>query len=203
MVYDDFDFSWLLPCYSVLGVTGSLFLQTDYRSVAEVKLFADKVFKTSGGLINWIVWPYDWGGRPRKAFGRKHDDILWYAKSCEYKFYPKRVQIPKKTAKSGGLNPSGRTTKTPTDVWGDIGNFLTTSSERVHDETGKCVPWQKPERLIERIVLATTDEGDLVVDPFLGTGTTGVVCKKLNRRFFGMDCNLKMMEIARRRLSIV
>lgn len=202
MVYDNFDFSWVEVCHVALAETGSLFAQTDYRSVAELKIYMDEIFGESGGYLNnWIIWPYDWGGRPRNAFGRKHDDILWYVKSQDFKFYPNRVAIPKVTAGSPGLNPSGRAFKIPTDVWSDIGNFLTTSPERVRDEeTGVGIPHQKPERLIERIVRATTDIDDLVVDPFMGTGTAGVICKKWRRRFVGLDIDPDMIELASQRI---
>jgi site-specific DNA-methyltransferase (adenine-specific) len=207
MLYQDFNFSWMLPAYEALKPNGSLFVQTDYRSVAQLKIYADDVFNFKSGsgggyMNNWIIWPYDWGGRASDAYGRKHDDILWYVKSPDFKFYSQRVQIPKATAKSGGLNPSGRDTKIPTDVWSDIGNFLTTDPERIHDpETGKCIAWQKPERLLERIILPCTDPGDLVVDPFLGTGTTWVVCKKYRRKFFGMDVDKRMIEFALHRIK--
>src|SRR3990167_1091217 len=100
MLFDCYDFGWIDICYRALRSNGSIFLHTDQRSVAEVKLYADMVF--SGPPINWIIWPYDWGGRSNRCFGKKHDDILWYAKGKDYKFYPDRVMIPKKTAKSNG-----------------------------------------------------------------------------------------------------
>ena len=211
MIFDDFNFDWIDICYLALKSTGSMFIHTDYRSVAEVKIYAEELFRDGGvfdmpdesvlkepgggRLNNWIIWPYDWGGRPKTAFGRKHDDILWFVKSESFKFYPKRVSIPKKTASSKKFNPSGRTKKIPTDVWSDIGNFLTTSEERIRDEDGVGIAWQKPERLIERIILATTDEGDLVVDPFLGTGTTAAVCKRLGRSILGFDNDPEMIDI--------
>jgi len=196
-IYDDLDFTWAYISHKLLDSNGSLFAQTDYRSVAELKLELDDIF-IEGGLVNWIVWPYDWGGRPKDAYGRKHDDILWYSKTKDYIFYPERVQITKKMV-GAGFNPSGRTTKTPTDVWDDIGNFHTMSSERIKYK-GHNVHWQKPERLIERIILAHTDEGDLVIDPFLGTGTTAVVCKKLKRNFIGIENNEEIFKLARERI---
>jgi len=84
-------------------------------------------------------------------------------------------------------------------VWADIGNFYTTDKERIK-VNGKCVKWQKPERLLSRIILATTNEGDTVFGPYLGTGTACAVAKKHGRRYIGCDANPKMVEIARRRL---
>ena len=96
MMYEDLNFDWINPCHALLKETGSIFIQTDYRSVAELKIYLDNLFGKSN-FQNWIIWPYDWGGRSKRRFGRKHDDILWYSKSEEYKFYPERVSIPKKT----------------------------------------------------------------------------------------------------------
>jgi len=194
MMYDNLDFCWLWHCRENLKDTGSIFVQTDQRSVAELKLHMDDLFGKEN-FINWIIWPYDWGGRPKRAFGRKHDDILWYAKTGDYLFYPEAVQIPKKVL-GDILNPSGRTTKTPTDVWEDIGNFHTMSSERISG-----TKWQKPERLIRRIIEAVTKRGDSVFDPFAGSGTTLAVCMKLGRTSVGCEIDDDIFNKAVERLE--
>ncbi len=198
MMYDELDFSWIDSCYKLLKETSSIFIQTDYRSVAELKIYLDNLFGKEN-FQNWIIWPYDWGGRSKRRFGRKHDDILWYSKSEEYKFYPERISIPKKTL-SAGFNPSGRSTKIPTDVWEDIGNFHTMSKERVKGKDGKSIHWQKPLRLMDRIILSTTDEEDIVLDPFLGTGSTAISALRNNRNFYGIENNPAMLGIAKRRI---
>lgn len=204
MIFDNFNFDWITLCYEALKPNGSMFIHTDYRSVAQVRLHTDGIFGDAGKLNNWIIWPYNWGGRPKSAFGRKHDDILWYVKDrTEFKFFPGRVAIQKATAGSPGLNPSGREWQVPTDVWTDIGNFLTTSKERIQDDEGVAIPWQKPERLLARIIKATTSKGDLVLDPFLGTGTTAAVCKKLLRNCIGFEIDPWMADIATMRISRV
>ena len=195
MIYDDLDFDrWLPDCRDFLKKTGSIFIQTDQRSVAPLKLYMDGLFGANN-FVNWIIWPYDWGGRPKNAFGRKHDDILWYAKTRDYKFFAENVQIPKKTT-GVGFNPSGRTTKTPTDVWSDIGNFHTMSTERVSG-----VEWQKPERLVQRIVEAVTEEGDTVFDPFAGSGTTIAICARLGRNSVGCEINKEIWKVATKRID--
>jgi site-specific DNA-methyltransferase (adenine-specific) len=197
MMYNDFGFDrWLPDCREALKRTGSIFVQTDHRSVAELKLYMDELFGKEN-FVNWIIWPYDWGGRPKNAFGRKHDDILWYSKTGTYGFYPESVQIPKKTAGTK-LNPSGRTGKLPTDVWQDIGNFHTMATERV-----RGVKWQKPERLIRRIILSTTIKGDQILDPFAGSGTTSVVAIKEGRKSVGIEIDPDIWKIAVERLENV
>ena len=197
MMYDDFKFDrWLPNCRDFLRDTGSIFVQTDYRSVAELKLYMDSLFGKKN-FVNWIIWPYDWGGRPKNAFGRKHDDILWYSKTSSYSFYPESVQIPKKTAGTK-LNPSGRRSKLPTDVWQDIGNFHTMASERISG-----VKWQKPERLVQRIILSVTARGDKILDPFAGSGTTSAVAIKEGRKSVGIEIDTDIYNIAIERLDNV
>lgn len=199
MLYDDFDFSWVDQCKGLLKETGSIFIQTDYRSVAELKLYLDGLFGKEN-FVNWIIWSYDWGGRNRRRFARKHDDILWYSNSKEYKFYPERVAVPKKTVNTG-FNPSGRTTKIPTDVWEDIGNFHTMSKERIKTSDGKNIRWQKSLKLMNRIILATTDEEDVILDPFMGSGSTGVACLTSNRSFIGIEWDEEVFNLASQRLQ--
>lgn len=178
-------------------VAGGVFVvQTDYNSVAEVKVFLDGVERLK--FLNWVIWPYDWGGRPKNAFGRKHDDILIYVDiRASHKFNAKDIQV-KKVA----LINSTKTHKIPTDVWSDIGNFYTTSKERVK-VNGKCVHWQKPLNLMERLLLAFTDKGDTVYEPYLGTGTMCVAAKSLGRSFIGCDTTSKLVSIAKSRLRKV
>lgn len=197
MLYDNFDFDWIRLCILTMNPNSSLFVQTDYRSVAELKSFLDD---TELEFVNWIIWPYDWGGRPKNAYGRKHDDILWYAKG-NYKFYPERAGIPKKTAKAKKFNPSGRDWKIPTDVWDHIGNFHTMDKERIKDPYGDTnIRWQKPLRLLEQIILPCTDVGDMVLDPFMGTGTTGEACINHNRHFIGFELDIEIFKLAEKRL---
>lgn len=199
MMYDSLDFEWLDLSVVLLKDTGSVFVQTDYRSVAQLKLHMDNLLGEEN-FVNWIIWPYDWGGRSPRRFARKHDDILWYSISDKYKFYPDRVMVPKKVTATA-LNPSGRTHKIPTDVWEDIGNFHTMSSERVRDEEGKSIHWQKPLKLMDRIILSTTDVGDLVLDPFVGTGSTGVSAVRNGRDFIGIEWDEKIYRIAKERIA--
>ncbi|MHA2274252.1 MAG: DNA-methyltransferase [Candidatus Kariarchaeaceae archaeon] len=196
MMYDELDFTWIELCWTLLKDTGSIFVQTDQRSVIQLKLYMDEIFGEDN-FINWIIWPYDWGGRPKKAFGRKHDDILWYSKTEDYKFFRENITIPKKTVGTGfDKSKDGR--KIPTDVWSDIGNFHTMSTERI-----KGVNWQKPERLVERIVLATTEPLDRVFDPFMGSGTTAAVCLKNGRYFVGMEIEESIYNKAVERIRLL
>lgn len=196
MMYDDLDFSWLDHVNSIMKDNAVVAVQTDYRSVAQLKLYMDELFGQDN-FINWVIWSYNWGGRPKNAFGRKHDDILIYSKGADYKFYGNRIGIPKATAGTG-FDKSGRDWQIPTDVW--EGNFSTMSKERIKFN-GKGFVWQKPMWLLERLILAFTDEDDIVFDPFLGSGSTGHVCINLKRNFYGCEILEDVFELASQRLA--
>jgi len=130
---------------------------------------------------NWIIWAYDWGGRTKKTFPRKHEDLLMYSKGQEFLFNPDEVRIPYKmktnVRKTAQNNPLG---KIPTDVW--TKNNHTTSKEYCGWH-----PTQKPVQLLERIILANTHPGDTVLDIFSGSGSTAYAAQKTGRRFVGCE----------------
>ena len=173
---------------------GSLYLQTDYRSVANLKLELDKILDYRG----WIIWSYDWGGRARDNWGKKHDDILYYVRSgAEPTFNVESIAVPKVA-----LIGSTKAWKIPTDVW--PGNFYTTSAERIKDKrTGKGVLWQKPEWILDRVIKASSNKGDLVFEPYLGSGTACAVAKKLGRRYIGCDIDPYLVDLSKKRLRLI
>jgi DNA modification methylase len=212
--------AWLQPrlaeMHRVLASTGSLFVHLDWRSVHYVKVALDGIFGPAS-FLNEIVWCYTVGGKSRRMFARKHDTILWYAKDPRrYRFFADAVRVPRKagshmklTVDSDGnewqVKRDGKTGKEyryrvsagkiPEDYWTDIETLNWETRER----TG--YPTQKPERLLERIVRATTAPGDLVADFFCGSGTTAAVAHRLGRRVLAVDASPAAMEITKRRLQ--
>jgi DNA modification methylase len=207
---------WLEHSRRVLQPTGSIFVHLDWRAVHYVKVALDAVFGREN-LINEIVWCYAVGGKSRRGFGRKHDTILWYARGDRHAFYPDAVRIARRDGSHMRVveSPDGpvqektdRKTgrvyrypvaagKVPEDWWTDIETLNHSDRER----TGW--PSQKPERLIERIVLATTQPGDRVADWFAGSGTTAAVAHRLGRRFVVADAERAAISIIARRLGTV
>ena len=198
-IYESTDFSWSDLCYDLLSPNGIFYVQTDYHTVAEWKIYLDNLFGKEN-FINWLIYKQEWGGVPKRAFPKKHDDILMYAKGMDYKFYPERIQIPKVTAGTN-LDKKGTGLKTPCDVFDDLGNFSTISKERVKDSSGHNIRWQKPVKLMERILGICTDEGDTVLDPFMGSGTSGVYCLENNLNYIGIEYNQEVFQIAKSRLG--
>jgi DNA modification methylase len=192
--------AWLLPYLAhsrrVLTATGSLFVHLDYRAVHYVKVALDRLFGR-GQFVNEIVWCYAVGGKGRRGFGRKHDTILWYAKSLTWVFHADAVRIPRRGGShmrvvDGVQEKTDRKTgriyrypvaagKVPEDWWTDIETLNHSDRER----TGW--PSQKPERLVERIIQAVTVPGNRVADWFAGSGTTAAVAQRLGRGFLTVD----------------
>jgi len=196
-IYESMDFSWAAACWHLLNKSGIFYVQTDYHTVAEWKIYLDKLFG-KGNFINWISVEFDWGGRSRRSFAKKTDFILMYSKGKDYKFYPERVLIPKATAGTK-LDKKGTGMKIPTDFWRDM-SFSTLAKERVKGTDGKNIRWQKNSKLMTRLLSAISDEEDWILDPFLGSGTTGVWCRENNRNFIGIENDPQIFSIANSRI---
>ena len=192
----------------VLAETGSFYLHCDWRSVHYVKVMLDEVFGARN-FLNEIIWSYRSGGRPSAWFMRKHDTLLLYADSAgrhtfnalrggAYRTQGLKIAAdgtPYKPTRNGPIrfSPEGPLIS---DVW-DIPIISTVSKKR------SGYPYQKPDALLERIVRASSNEGDLVADFFCGSGTTLVAAKRLHRNWLGCDGNPEAVAIAQRRLAAV
>ena len=185
----------VVQVHRVLAPHGSLYLHVDWRTAHHVRLLLDEVFGAER-FLNEIVWAYDYGGRARDRWPRKHDTILWYAKGDAWTFERDAVdRIPYLAPGLVGPEKASRG-KLPTDVW-----WMTIVPPGGRERTG--YPTQKPLRLLERIVAASSRPGDLVLDPYAGSGTTGVAAARLGRRWLMADRNPDAVAIARRRLEAV
>jgi len=177
----------------VLAAHGSLYLHCDWRTVHHVRLMLDEVFGAER-FLNELVWAYDYGGRARDRWPRKHDTILWYAKGDEWRFERDAIdRVPYLAPGLVGPKKAARG-KLPTDVW-----WMTIVPTGSAERTG--YPTQKPIRLLERIVAASSRPGELVLDPYAGSGTTGVAAARLGRRWLLVDRNPVAVEIARLRCA--
>jgi len=173
---------WTEECFRVLK-PGSCFYvwgTTKTDTLLRYKLFVlNKV--PDAHYQNWIIWSYDWGGRTKKKFPRKHEDLLMYSKGKDFSFYPDSIRIPYKVKnnvrRGAENNPLG---KIPTDVW-------TKNNHTTSKEYAGWHPTQKPIALLERIILAHTNPGDVVLDCFTGSGSTIVACSNTGRSFVGCD----------------
>lgn len=197
-IFENLDFSWVNKYWNMLSPNGVFIVQTDYHSSAEIKLHLKSL--PNSIFISEIIYLQDWGGRPKKGFPIKHDYAFIYSNGNGWHWDASKIQVPKKMI-GGGFNPSGRTTKTPHSVWYDLGNFSTVSSERIKGKDGKCVRWQKPEKLLRRLMTPFLARGMMVLDPFAGTGTSGVIAKELGCKYTGIEYDKEVFKLMKDRLS--
>lgn len=186
----------LKEIHRVLAPTGSFFLHLDYRESHYCKVALDGIFGRES-FINEIIWAYDYGGRPKNRWPAKHDTILWYAKNPRrYTFnYDAIDRIPYMAPNLVGAEKAERG-KTPTDVW-----WHTIVPTNGKERTG--YPTQKPLGVLKRLLRVHTSAGDLVVDCFAGSGTTGEAAARLGRRFVIGDTSEDALAIMQARLAFV
>jgi len=184
----------LLEAYRVLKPHGSLYFHIDYREVHYCKILLDEIFGRDS-FINEIIWAYDFGGRTRKRWPPKHDNILFYAKDPDrYTFnYDEIERIPYMAPGLVGKEKAARG-KLPTDTW-----WHTIVGTNSHEKTG--YPTQKPVGVIKRIITASSNPGDVVLDFFAGSGTVGEVCLALGRRFILIDNNPQAIAVMKERFK--
>ena len=175
----------LIEMRRILKDDGSIYVHCDPTSSHYLKQLMDAIFGVAN-FRNEIIWAYGLGGSSPKRFSRKHDVILFYTKSNRYTF--NKPQTPATSQKLKGQM------KGATDVW-DIPSLNNMAKER----TG--YPTQKPLALYERIIAASTNEGDIVLDPFCGSGTTLLAAQRLGRRWVGVDSSPTALETLKSRLE--
>ena len=202
--YLDMLYPRLQIMHRLLAPTGSLFLHLDWHANSYARVLLDEIFGYDN-LRNEIIWTYHGPSPIRSAFNRKHDVILFYSKTDQYYFDVDAVRIPyasntvdtfKSSIKAGfGKVPDLERGKVPEDWW-----YFPVVARLHQERTG--YPTQKPERLMERIILATTKPGDLVADFFSGAGTTGSVASRLGRKFILSDNLPRALHTTRARLIL-
>jgi site-specific DNA-methyltransferase (adenine-specific) len=178
----------------ILAPTGSLYVHLDSREVHYVKVLLDRIFGRDR-FLNDIVWAYDYGGRSNRRWPAKHDDILFYVRDpAAYHFDTVEVErIPYMAPGLVGEEKAARG-KLPTDTW-----WHTIVPTNSRERTG--YPTQKPVGILRRIVAASSRPGDLVLDFFAGSGTTGAAAAELGRRFWLVDSNPEAMAVMAKRFA--
>ncbi len=214
-VFLDFLGPRLELCRALLAPHGTIYVHLDYRRIHHARLLLDGIFGERC-FRNEIIWHYRSGGRQPSSFAFKHDTLLAYGKTTAPYFNGAAVAVPRETLRRNkmkrAVDEDGRSYRTirsggkeyryyddegvvPDDVWTDISHLQQRDPER----TG--YPTQKPEKLLERIVLASCPEGGLVADLFCGSGTTLAVARRLGRRWIGCDASPLAIETVQRRLA--
>jgi DNA modification methylase len=200
--YLDFLYQRLALMYRLLAPNGTLYLHLDWHADAYARLILDEMFGAEN-FLNEIIWAYHGPSPIRSAFNRKHDTILSYVKGKEYTFNADAVREPysqntvntfKSSRKAGfGKVPNLERGKVPEDWW-----YFPVIARLHNERTG--YPTQKPNALLERIILASSNPGDIVADFFCGSGTTPLIAAKHDRKFIACDENIRAIHTTRGRL---
>ena len=191
---------WLM--HRLLASHGTLYLHLDWHADAYARVLLDEIFGQNR-LLNEIVWVYHGPSPIRSAFKRKHDTILVYTKSDTYTFNVDDIRVPyddktvktfKSSSKAGfGKTPDLERGKVPEDWW-----YFPVVARMHNERTG--YPTQKPAALLDRIIKASSNPGDVVADFFCGSGTTMEVAAKLERCFIASDATWRAIHTSRSRL---
>jgi len=201
--YLDFLYQRLTVMYRLLAPNGTLYLHLDWHADSYARLLLDELFGADH-LLNEIIWAYHGPSPIRRAFNRKHDTILAYVKGDDYTFNVDAVREPynENTVKTFNSSPKAGFGKVPDLERGKVPEdwWYFPVIARLHNErTG--YPTQKPIALLERILLASSNPGDIVADFFCGSGTTPFVAAKHGRRFIACDETFRALHTTRSRLA--
>ncbi|MCK5876910.1 MAG: site-specific DNA-methyltransferase [Candidatus Marithrix sp.] len=186
--YLEFTKIWLTEAKRVLKEDGTIYVFMGARFVSYLYDVLDRKLKLF--FNSWINWHYTQGLGKTRGFSPRHDDILMFTKSKKFNFYLDNIRVPQKYYRSRnnmrGANPG--------DVWLFSHVHYCNGNRQKH-------PTQKPEGLIERIILASSIENNMVLDPFSGSGTTLRVCQQLKRKCIGIELNPEYVENTQSRLE--
>jgi len=185
---------WIGECVRVLKPHGSIYIAIGDEYAAHIKLILEDELGLT--MRNWILWHYTFGQQTKNKFARAHTHILYFVNDAKtFVFNDETVRVisdRQKKYSDKRANPAG---KMPDDVWNEYPRICGTFTER----TG--FPCQMPESLLARIIRTSSNEGDWVLDPFCGSGTTAVVAHKLKRTYTSIDISETYMEAAKERIA--
>ena len=196
-LFDDY-IAFLRPrlreSHRILAANGTLYLHVDYREVHYCKILLDQIFGRNC-FLNEIIWAYDYGGKTKRKWPPKHDNLLVYVKDPEkYVFNAEEIdRIPYMAPGLAGPEKAARG-KLPTDTW-----WHTIVATNGAEKTG--YPTQKPLGILKRVIQASSNPGDVVLDFFAGSGTTGEAAHILGRRFLLIDRHPEALAVMRKRFS--
>jgi len=177
--YERFSEKWLKECYRILKTKGSIWVAGTYHNIYLIGYLLNRLGFT---VLNEILW-HKTDATPNISctrFVADHENFIWARKGNKHTFNYDKMKKLNGGTQMRSIWPKGKTA----------------GGKKIH-------PTQKPEWLLERIIIATSNEGEIVFDPFMGSGTTAIVAKKLNRCFIGTEFDLSYFEIANKRLETI
>jgi site-specific DNA-methyltransferase (adenine-specific) len=191
--YIQFTREWIAGCHKALKSNGSIYIACSYHNIAEVTMALKQLNYKVNNVITWFknnAMP----NMTRRVFTHSTEFVVWAVKGSGWTFNYDIVKEINPAKQKNGSNKQMR------DLWEMP---LVQGKERIKGEDGRALhPTQKPEEMLKRIILSSSNEGDVVLDPFLGSGTTAFVAQKYNRHFIGIEREEKYIEVAKERLCL-
>jgi DNA modification methylase len=185
---------WMSACLNVLKPAGSFYIAIGDDYAAHVRLIGEDLGLT---LRNWIIWHYTFGQQTKAKFARAHTHIFYFVRNPkEYTFHDWAIRVPSDRQLIYNDKRAEARGKMPDDVWNTYSRVCGTFKERQGWH-----PCQMPELLLARIIAVSSSPGDLVLDPFIGSGTTAAVAVQLKRAYCGIDISKKYVENTQKRLE--
>ena len=193
--YLKFTEEWVLASCRVLKDNGSIYISCTYHNIAEVIYLAKKFNLQLKNIITW----YKTNSMPnitKRTFTHATEYVCWFVKGSKWKFNYEEVKKFNPNKTKNGEDKQMR------DFLDFFESPILQGKERIKDSKNKRAahPTQKPERLLELIIRASSNKNDLILDPFFGTGTTGYVANQLKRKWIGIEMNLKYIKISKKRM---
>lgn len=189
--YELFTMKWICGCYRVLKDTGSIYIACSYHNIAEIMVTLKKFEFKINNIITW----HKTNAMPnmtKRVFTHTTEFVVWAVKGPGWTYNYQALKKINPEKQKDGKDKQMR------DLWSMP---LVQGKERLRDISGRALhPTQKPEELLKRIILASTNEGDIVLDPFLGSGTTSIVAEKYHRHWIGIEKDKKYVKAAMERL---
>jgi DNA modification methylase len=186
--YAVFTNRWLTQAVRILKPTGTLYVFMGVRYISRLFLMLEEEFRLQ--FNGWITWHYTQGMGRKNGFSPRHEDILYFTKSLDFVFNLDDVRVPQKYFRQR----NNMTGANPGDVW-QFSHVHYCSAEREDH------PTQKPEGLLERMIRSSSNQGDFVLDPFVGSGTTCRVADILERKWAGIDVNPEYIAMSQKRIG--
>jgi len=194
--YVEWSRRWMAGCQRVLKPDGSLYIAIGDDFAADLRIVGREL---GLHLRNWIIWHYTFGQNARTKFGRSHTHILYFTKNAEaLTFNDRLLRYPSARHTEYQDLRASSLGRVPDDVWDEFPRVCGTFKERAGFHG--C---QLPEALLQRIVLASSNPGEIVLDPFVGSGTTAIAAKRLGRRYVGIDLSAEYVRHTEQRLASV
>lgn len=192
--YLDWSREWINACLSILKEDGSFYIAIGDDYAAHIRIICEEL---GLHLRNWIIWHYTFGQQTKSKFARSHTHIFYFVKNKDkFTFNDWAVRVPSDRQLIYNDKRANSKGKMPDDTWNQYSRVCGTFKERQGWH-----PCQMPESLLSRIIAVSSNEGDLVFDPFIGSGTTAAAALQMDRKYCGTDISESYVENCRARLE--